>query len=194
VLPDGASVTNPVDVTAAVSEEQLTRCVDLLTRSPGVDAVVVALVPTAAAAATGDDLVRALARALPRRERPVLAVRLEQDLPVRLPPAADDGAIPSYADPLAAARSLAHAVARAAWLARPAGVVPDLDGVETQKLPTSAGASRQEFPSARDSRFPLASSMMCLLRRIHPVFGDSRNSGCRPLSEAGGGRWVDGCR
>ncbi|MFJ3224724.1 GNAT family N-acetyltransferase [Streptomyces sp. NPDC086783] len=136
VLPDGASVTNPVDVTAAVSEEQLTRCVDLLTRSPGVDAVVVALVPTAVAAATGDDLVRALARALPRRERPVLAVRLEQDLPVRLLPAADDGAIPSFADPLAAARSLAHAVARTAWLARPAGVVPDLDDVETVRART----------------------------------------------------------
>ncbi|MET7597739.1 GNAT family N-acetyltransferase [Streptomyces sp. NPDC005481] len=136
VLPDGASVTNPVDVTAAVSEEQLTRCVDLLTRSPGVDAVVVALVPTAVAAATGDDLVRALARALPRRERPVLAVRLEQDLPVRLLPAADSGAIPSFADPLAAARSLAHAVARAAWLARPAGVVPDLDDVETVRART----------------------------------------------------------
>lgn len=63
VLPDGAAVGNPVDATAAVSEEQLTECVDRLTRCPGVDAVIVALVPTAVAAATGDDLVRAVTAA-----------------------------------------------------------------------------------------------------------------------------------
>lgn len=60
VLPDGAAIGNPVDATAAVSEEQLTECVDRLTRCPGIDAVIVALVPTAVAAATGDDLVRAV--------------------------------------------------------------------------------------------------------------------------------------
>ncbi len=55
-------------------------------------------------------------------------VRLGQDLPVELLPAAESGTIPSYADPQAAARALAHAARRAAWLARPAGTVPDLDG------------------------------------------------------------------
>ncbi|MFF4656056.1 GNAT family N-acetyltransferase [Streptomyces sp. NPDC001381] len=131
VLPDGATVGNPVDATAAVSEEQLTACVDRLTRCAGIDAVVVALVPTAVAAATGDDLVRALTGGPGRRPRPVLAVRLEQDLPVRLLPAADGGTVPSYAEPQAAARALAHAAERAAWLARPAGAVPALDDIET---------------------------------------------------------------
>ncbi|MCX4767925.1 GNAT family N-acetyltransferase [Streptomyces sp. NBC_01275] len=136
VLPDGAAVGNPVDATAAVSEEQLTQCVDRLTRCPGVDAVIVALVPTAVAAATGDDLVRAVTAPPGRRARPVLAVRLEQDRSVRLLPAADGGTIPSYAEPQAAARALAHAAERAAWLARPAGAVPDLDDVETARART----------------------------------------------------------
>ncbi|MFE0516660.1 GNAT family N-acetyltransferase, partial [Streptomyces sp. NPDC058964] len=96
VLPDGAAVGNPVDATAAVSEEQLKECVDRLARCPGVDAVIVALVPTAVAAATGDDLTRALTAAPARRDRPVIAVRLEQDLPVRLLPAAGGATIPSY--------------------------------------------------------------------------------------------------
>lgn len=139
VLPDGAAIGNPVDATAAVSEEQLTECVDRLTRCAGIDAVVVALVPTAVAAATGDDLVRALTGAPGRRARPVIAVRLEQDLPVRLLPAADGGTIPSYAEPGAAARALAHAADRAAWLARPAGMVPVLDDVETQRARTLVG-------------------------------------------------------
>ncbi|MFC8244602.1 bifunctional acetate--CoA ligase family protein/GNAT family N-acetyltransferase [Streptomyces chartreusis] len=133
VLPEGAVVGNPVDATAAVTEEQLANCVDRITRNGAVDAVIVALVPTAVAAATGDDLVRALTHIPGQRSKPVVAVRLEQGLPVELLPAADATTIPSYAEPQAAARALAHAVRRALWLARPAGTVPDLDDVETDR-------------------------------------------------------------
>ncbi|MGQ4360341.1 bifunctional acetate--CoA ligase family protein/GNAT family N-acetyltransferase [Streptomyces sp. SAS_272] len=146
VLPDGAAVGNPVDATAAVSEDQLTECVDRLSRCSGIDAVIVALVPTAVAAATGDDLVRAVTTAPGRRARPVLAVRLEQDVPVRLLPAAGGGAIPSYAEPQAAARALAHAAHRTAWLARPAGVVPDLDDIETGRARTVVADHLAEHP------------------------------------------------
>ncbi|MGP4050603.1 bifunctional acetate--CoA ligase family protein/GNAT family N-acetyltransferase [Streptomyces sp. 2A115] len=148
VLPDGAAVGNPVDATAAVTEEQLADCVDRIMRYGGVDAVLVVLVPTAVAAATGDDLVRALT--LPhsrlrssggtpipgRRAKPIVAVRLEQGLPVELLPAIGDRTIPSYSEPQAAARALAHAAHRAAWLARSAGMVPDLDGVATERART----------------------------------------------------------
>ncbi|AKN74507.1 CoA-binding protein [Streptomyces sp. PBH53] len=136
VLPDGAVVGNPVDATAAVTEAQLTDCVDRVMRYGGIDAVLVALVPTAVAAATGDDLVKALTLAPGRRVKPMVVVRLGQDLPVELLPAAESGTIPSYADPQAAARALAHAARRAAWLARPAGTVPDLDGVEAERART----------------------------------------------------------
>ncbi|GAA2198070.1 GNAT family N-acetyltransferase [Streptomyces bangladeshensis] len=136
VLPDGAVVGNPVDATAAVTEAQLTDCVDRVMRYGGIDAVLVALVPTAVAAATGDDLVKALTLAPGRRAKPMAVVRLGQDLPVELLPAAESGTIPSYADPQAAARALAHAARRAAWLARPAGTVPDLDGVEAERART----------------------------------------------------------
>ncbi|MFF1446393.1 GNAT family N-acetyltransferase [Streptomyces sp. NPDC058295] len=131
VLPDGATAGNPVDVTAAVTEEQLGDCVDRIMRHPGIDAVLLALVPTAVAAATGDDLVRALTSGSARRALPVAVVRLEQDLPVRLLPATEGGAIPSYAEPGAAARALAHAAHRAAWLSRAAGTIPELAEVDT---------------------------------------------------------------
>ncbi|MGW3658274.1 bifunctional acetate--CoA ligase family protein/GNAT family N-acetyltransferase [Streptomyces sp. NPDC005151] len=131
VLPEGAAVGNPVDATAAVTEEQLADSVDRLMNYPGIDTVLVALVPTAVAAATGDDLIRALTDAPGPRAKTVAAVRLEQDLPVKLLRAAAGGTIPSYAEPQAAARALAHGARRASWLARPAGTVPDLDGIDT---------------------------------------------------------------
>lgn len=133
VLPDGATAGNPVDVTVAVTEEQLGDCVDRIMGQPGIDAVLLALVPTALAAATGDDLVRALTSGPARRALPVAVVRLEQDLPVRLLPATEGGAIPSYAEPGAAARALAHAAHRAAWLSRAAGTIPELAGVDTAR-------------------------------------------------------------
>ncbi|MFF4054898.1 GNAT family N-acetyltransferase [Streptomyces sp. NPDC001668] len=136
VLPTGAAVGNPVDATAAVTEEQLTDCVDRIMRHAGVDAVLVALVPTAVAEATGDDLVRALTRAPGHRPKPVAVVRLEQALPVELLPTTDLSTVPAYAEPQAAARALAHAAHRAAWLARPAGTIPDLEGVDTARAHT----------------------------------------------------------
>ncbi|MER7182228.1 acetate--CoA ligase family protein, partial [Streptomyces hyaluromycini] len=147
VLPDGAAIGNPIDATAAVTEEQLTDCVDALMEYPGIDAVLVALVPTALATATGDNLVRALTGAPGRRSKPVLAVRLEQDLPVRLLPAADEGGtVPAYAEPQAAARALAHAADRAAWLARPAGTVPALDDVDAERAHALADAHLAAHP------------------------------------------------
>ncbi|KUF12909.1 CoA-binding protein [Streptomyces silvensis] len=130
VLPHGATATNPVDATAAVSEEELRACVRLLSASGRVDAILVALVPTAVASATGDMLVRSLTHAPDRRrERPVAAVLLDQDLPVKLLPA-EEGTVPAYTDPQAAARALAHAAKRARWLSRPPGTADDPEGIE----------------------------------------------------------------
>ncbi|WP_428950573.1 GNAT family N-acetyltransferase [Streptomyces sp. cg35] len=133
VLPRGASAVNPVDAGATVTEAQLRDCVDLLTGSGAVDAILVALVPTAVSAATGDDLVRSLTRAPGRRRtRPLAAVLLDQAESVRLLPA-DQGPVPSYADPQAAARALAHAAARADWLSRPPGTVPAPEGLDPER-------------------------------------------------------------
>ncbi|MGW6530351.1 bifunctional acetate--CoA ligase family protein/GNAT family N-acetyltransferase [Streptomyces venezuelae] len=136
-LSDGASARNPVDATAAVTEAQLKNCVDRLVRHSGIDAVLVVLVPTAVATAMGEDLVRALTDAPGHRPRPVVAVRLDQALPVRLLAATQDGTaasvVPSYAGPETAAVALSHAVRRSQWLARPPGTVPTLPDVDTPR-------------------------------------------------------------
>ncbi|MEU6820953.1 GNAT family N-acetyltransferase [Streptomyces atriruber] len=132
-LPEGAAATNPVDATAAVTETQLKNAVDRLMAHDGIDAVLVVLVPTAVAAATGDDLVRALTHSPGHHSRTIAAVLLDQALPVRLLAVADGGSIPCYGDPQPAARALAHGVRRSQWLARPPGSIPDISGVETSR-------------------------------------------------------------
>ncbi|MEU6379909.1 bifunctional GNAT family N-acetyltransferase/acetate--CoA ligase family protein [Streptomyces sp. NPDC046909] len=145
VLPPGASAGNPVDATAAVSEEQLRACVNRLAAHDAVDAVLVALVPTAVAAATGDVLIRSLTHAPDRPSGTIAAVLLDQDSPVRLLPS-DGGHVPSYADPQSAARALAHAADRAAWLARPPGTVPDLADVDTPRAQAVVAAYLERDP------------------------------------------------
>lgn len=131
LLPPGAQATNPVDVTAAVSEAALRACVERLAVHGALDAVMVVLVPTALSAATGDDLVRALTQSTgTRRSRTVTAVLLDQPEPVRLLHTAA-GTIPAYSAPHAAARALAHAAARGRWLAQPLGTMPELPDIDT---------------------------------------------------------------
>ncbi|MFH9824994.1 bifunctional acetate--CoA ligase family protein/GNAT family N-acetyltransferase [Streptomyces bobili] len=132
-LPAGATVGNPVVTTAGVTQEQLRACVDRLVADPVIDALLVVLVPTAIAEATGEDLLRAVTCGPGRRARPVAVVRLEQAVPVTLLSAADGGDVPSYADPQAAVRALAHGARRTAWLHRSAGTEVDPDGVDTAR-------------------------------------------------------------
>ncbi|KAF0647351.1 MULTISPECIES: bifunctional acetate--CoA ligase family protein/GNAT family N-acetyltransferase [Streptomyces] len=129
-LPGGAVVANPVDATAAVGEEGLRRCVAALDRSPEVDAVLAVLVPTAVAAALGEDLVRALTAPSRALAKPLVAVVPSQGARTVLLPVRGGGHLPAYGDAQDAARALAHAAARARWLARPAGTVPEPAGID----------------------------------------------------------------
>ncbi|RLU89214.1 GNAT family N-acetyltransferase [Streptomyces griseocarneus] len=130
VLPGGAAVGNPVDTTAAVSEDALRTCVDLLAAHRDVDAVLGVFVPTALAAATGDDLVRALTHGPGRAPCTTAAVLVGQPSRVELLPTEGGGAVPAYGDPQDAARALAYAAVHARWRARPqaeAAEPPDAD-------------------------------------------------------------------
>jgi len=124
LLPAGA-VSGPVDTTAAVSGEDFRRCLELLAADEDVDAMIVLILPTAA---TGD-LTAAIAEADLRV--PVAAVVLNQPETVRLIARPDDeGQIPSYGFPEAAAAALARAVGYGAWRAEPREPVPDFADIK----------------------------------------------------------------
>ncbi|WP_327068613.1 bifunctional acetate--CoA ligase family protein/GNAT family N-acetyltransferase [Kitasatospora sp. NBC_01302] len=132
VLPSGASAANPVDTGAAVGPAELRSCLDLLTRSRAVEAVLVCLVPTALTTDPEQDPLRALLDGPGRRRIPVAAVLLGQEVPVRYLDCADGARIPVYSDPQAAARALAHARDRARRLAEPPGAEPAVHDCDQQ--------------------------------------------------------------
>ncbi|MDT0449533.1 bifunctional acetate--CoA ligase family protein/GNAT family N-acetyltransferase [Streptomyces hesseae] len=131
-LPEGAAVGNPVDATAAVPEDRLRACVDLLAAHRDVDAVLGVLVPTALAAATGDDLVRAFTHAPARVPCTTALVLVDRPARVELLPAERGGAVPSYADAQDAARALSYASAHARHRIRPQSLPPDPSGIDVE--------------------------------------------------------------
>ncbi|MFK4145370.1 GNAT family N-acetyltransferase [Streptomyces sp. NPDC004065] len=146
LLPEGATAANPVDATAAVGEEQLRACVRRLAAHGAVDAVLVVLVPTAVARATGEDLVRALTDTPVPQPRPVVAVLPAQAARVELLEARESGRVPAYSDAEDAARALAHAAARAHWLGQPPGSVAQLPDVDAEHAKALVTAFLEEHP------------------------------------------------
>ncbi|MEW1653993.1 GNAT family N-acetyltransferase [Streptomyces sp. NPDC093707] len=139
MLPVGAGAENPIDTTPAVDALTLAACVDRLAESGAVDAILVALVPTALTTAVGTDLVTALTPSThpARAHCPVLAILPDQPERIRLLHTNDGRTVPAYGEAQSAARALRHAVERARWLARPPGqpVVPvGADSVQARAL------------------------------------------------------------
>jgi acyl-CoA synthetase (NDP forming) len=95
---------------------------------PGIDAVIVLFVPpvVAGAAEVAAGITRALEQA-PPTQKPVLASLISAD---GTPAALESSRVTAFAYPESAARALGRAAARADWLRRPLGDVPDLDGID----------------------------------------------------------------
>jgi acyl-CoA synthetase (NDP forming)/GNAT superfamily N-acetyltransferase len=120
LVPASGAVTDPVDTTATVTEDGFRRVLEMVAADDGVDAVLALALPTAA---TGDLTAAIRAADVPV---PLAAVLLDQAEAVQLlartgSGAQQDGQIPAYAYPEAAAKALARAATYGAWRARPAG-------------------------------------------------------------------------
>ena len=138
LLPPGAVVSGPVDTTARVSMDVFRSALEEIAADDGVDAVLVATVPTAVA-----DLSEALRTA--QVDKPLAAALLDQPEDVRMLPRSGHGrptadgeasgrarhlrAIPAYAYPEGAARALGHAAGYHDWRDRQQDHVPELDGI-----------------------------------------------------------------
>jgi acyl-CoA synthetase (NDP forming) len=107
----------------------------VLLADPAVDAVIALFVPPIVA--TAQDVEAAIARGTGGSEKPVLSVVMN---------AGTTGA-GGYAYPESAARALGLAARRAAWLRRPEGVVPTLEGIDraaARSLVTAALATEDD--------------------------------------------------
>jgi acyl-CoA synthetase (NDP forming)/GNAT superfamily N-acetyltransferase len=132
LLPPGAVVQNPVDTTAAVTQDAFRACLEEVAADDGIDAVLAVTVPTAVG-----DLTEAVRSA--QVAKPLAAAPLDQQETVRLLPRGHglDGqlpvssAVPAYAFPESAARALGQAIRYRAWRDRRHGRVPEFDALRT---------------------------------------------------------------
>jgi acyl-CoA synthetase (NDP forming) len=130
-LPAEASVANPVDMLGSARAETYESALGHLLADRRVSAVIVLFVPTVSA--TADDVAAAVERMAQHAasDTPVLAVVMTAEGVPEAIRASDRVAAFTY--PESAARALGRAAERAAWLRRPQGTVPALDGIDRDR-------------------------------------------------------------
>jgi acetate---CoA ligase (ADP-forming) len=143
LLPAEASVANPVDMLGSATAATYEAVLPVLLDDRGVDAVLVLFVPPVTA--TADDVADAVARVSRDAEKPVLAAVMDAR---GVPPALIDATVATFAYPESAARALGRAAARADWLRRPAGTVPDLEGLDRAAAREVVSAALDQAPDA----------------------------------------------
>lgn len=130
VLPREASAANPVDMLGSATASTYERVVPHLLADNRVDALIVLFVPPVMAGA--DEVAEAVERAIESagaEGKPVLAVMIsEGGIPAVL--LEEPRRVAAFSDPDAAAQALGLAARRAEWLRRPAGSVPELEGID----------------------------------------------------------------
>jgi acetyl coenzyme A synthetase (ADP forming)-like protein len=139
-LPPEAGLSNPVDMLAAAPPAAYERAVGLLRSSGEVDAVIVIFLPTIGGNAA--EVVRSIQEACSPQAGPVPALTVLMAAGAR-----DGGSAPAFTFPEDAARALAKAAEHAAWLARPQGEVPELDGLRRDE---AAGLIARVLASGRE--------------------------------------------
>ncbi|MEH0449969.1 GNAT family N-acetyltransferase [Streptomyces sp. B21-102] len=137
-LAPHADVSNPIDLTPTATAAHYRQALDAALADDGIDAAVVLFMPPLAD--KPDEVASAiLDAAAARPDKPVLASFLGgagvADLLHR-----GDLVVPTYTFPEAAATSLGHAAAYQTWRSTPAGVVPDLAGVDAERARTLIAA------------------------------------------------------
>jgi acetyl coenzyme A synthetase (ADP forming)-like protein len=125
VLPAEASVANPVDMLGSATAPVYETALPLVLADPNVDAVIALFVPPVVAGA--QDVADAIGRAATGAQKPVLASVIAEG---RVETATGLALFPY---PESAARALGLAADRSEWLRRPAGSVPEVDGIDSSR-------------------------------------------------------------
>jgi acetyl coenzyme A synthetase (ADP forming)-like protein len=150
VLPNEASVSNPVDMLGSAVGVTYEQALPLLLEDPGVDAVIVLFVPPVVAGA--DEVAQAVARAVEDRgesDKPVLVSIISGG---GTPESLLTAPVSSFAYPESAARALGRAASRAEWLRHPQGRVPALEGIDVKHAAQIARSAGDRWLRADETR------------------------------------------
>jgi acyl-CoA synthetase (NDP forming) len=142
VLPGDGSVANPVDMLGSATGPTYERAIPPLLADPRLDALIVLFVPPVVAGAP--EVAAAISRAVEaaQSDKPVLAaVMSAEGTPLELL----ESEVASFGYPESAARALGLAADRSEWLRRPAGSVPELDGIDREAAEAVVAAAHAEW-------------------------------------------------
>jgi acetyl coenzyme A synthetase (ADP forming)-like protein len=154
VLPSEASMSNPVDMLGSAVGATYEQALPILIADPGVDAAIILFVPPVVAGA--DEVAEAVARAVVDAEphdKPVLVSIISAG---GVPDALLTAPVAAFAYPESAARALGRAAARAEWLRRPQGRVPQLDGVDAKRAAAIVDGAGDRWLTPEEARGLLA--------------------------------------
>jgi acetate---CoA ligase (ADP-forming) len=161
-LPAEASVSNPVDMTAAAPPEHFERAIDLVGNDPGVDALVVIYVPPMIT--EPEAVAAAIARSAGRLPdaKPIATVFLSSKGTPEVLSSGPRGAIPSYSFPENAALALGAAARYGAWRKRPRGTQLKLEPEREQAVRGCIRTWAAAGPDKRWLTFPEVSLLLTL--------------------------------
>jgi acetyltransferase len=134
LLPHGASVVNPVDMTAEASAEQYGKALELLMEDAQVDIAIVIFVPPIVTQA--DAVAKAIRDVAPRFRqagKPLVASFMSHRGTVTDLGSKEEGYVPAFTFPEQTASALARVCEYRDWLQRPAGRIPDLQNIDRRK-------------------------------------------------------------
>ena len=140
ILPEEASVSNPVDMIASASPEQVERATRIIVADEGIDALIASYVPLALEAPL---VARAIRDGADGANKPVLAVLMsKRGLPQGMAEL-QESPIPAYRFPESAARALAAMWNHSRWQERPPETVRRFE-VDAQRVDDVIAAALEE--------------------------------------------------
>lgn len=131
LLPEEASVANPVDMIASARAEEYGSVLGIVLADEEVDAVIAAFVPPLGV--DSGDVARAIRSVAEGASKPVMAVLMGREGLPRGMAELHEARIPAYIFPESAARALAAMEKHRRWLARPVGEVRHFEDVDRER-------------------------------------------------------------
>jgi acetyl coenzyme A synthetase (ADP forming)-like protein len=133
-LPPGASLSNPIDMTAEATAEEYSQALELLAEDNNIDIVIVIFIPPIVT--QPEAVARAIREKAPRfrqqRKTLVASFMGSRGASIELG-SREEGYVPSFIFPESTATALARACEYSNWLERPKGVIPKLRSTNKKK-------------------------------------------------------------
>jgi acyl-CoA synthetase (NDP forming)/RimJ/RimL family protein N-acetyltransferase len=140
-LADDVLLDNPIDLTFRSVPADYRSALEVVLHDPGVDAILAVYAPPLVT--VRHDVAGTLALVNDGASKPIVAVLLGHDDGPLLP----GSAVPAFAFPESATAALGRVARYAAWRARPEGVVPDLDRIDSEAARTIVAHAMEVRPA-----------------------------------------------